>query len=118
MLVDECVGQLCEPSLTQTAAEEKQEAARAKRTVHLLRVLAEFSPSQFTDSDVFQNLISLLRHDDSEIGGWGSGCGQKLLIYFLAQYITVFDSVAVDDTLQILTHTGANIDQTVAGYVV
>jgi sister-chromatid-cohesion protein PDS5 len=88
VLVDQCVGQLCEPSISQTASEEKEENSRAKKTVHLVRVLAEICPSQFTTSDVFENLISLLRHKDSEI---------------------------VEDTLQILTHTGANIDQTIAG---
>jgi sister-chromatid-cohesion protein PDS5 len=88
VLVEECVGQLCEPSLSQSAAEERQEATRAKKTVHLLRVLAELTPAQFASPDVFQNLLSLLRHDDAEIVG---------------------------DTLQILTYTGANIDQTIAG---
>ena len=68
MLVDQCVGQLCEPSLSQTDAEEREENSRAKKTVHLVRVLAEICPSQFTSSDVFENLISLLRHEDSEIG--------------------------------------------------
>ena len=69
--MEECVGQLCEPSLSQTAAEEKQEASRAKKTVRLLRVMAELTPSQFATSDVFENLLSLLRHDDSEIGECG-----------------------------------------------
>ena len=73
MLVDQCVGQLCEPSISQTASEEKEENSRAKKTVHLVRVLAEICPSQFTTSDVFENLISLLRHKDSEIGRLGVG---------------------------------------------
>ena len=67
------MGQLCEPTLSQSAAEEKEEASRAKKTVHLVRVMAEISPSQFSSSDVFENLISLLRHEDSEIGGWSLG---------------------------------------------
>ena len=71
VLVEHCVSQLCEPSLSQTAAEEKEEASRAKKTVHLVRVLAEITPSQFTNSDVFESLLSLLRHEDSEIGGCG-----------------------------------------------
>ena len=69
VLVEECVGQLCEPSLSQSAAEERQEATRAKKTVHLLKILAELTPAQFASPEVFQNLLSLLRHDDSEIGG-------------------------------------------------
>ena len=73
VLVEECVGQLCEPSLSQSAAEERQEATRAKKTVHLLRILAELTPAQFASPDIFQNLLSLLRHDDSEIGGCGLG---------------------------------------------
>ena len=68
VLADQCVGQLCEPSLSQSDAEERQENSRAKKTVHLVRVLAEICPSQFTSSDVFENLMSLLRHEDSEIG--------------------------------------------------
>ena len=71
MLVENCVGQLCEPSLSQSAAEEKEETTRARKTVHLVRVLSETTPSQFTSSEVFENLISLLRHEDSEIGGCG-----------------------------------------------
>ena len=68
MLVENCVGQLCEPSLSQLAAEEKEETMRARKTIRLVRVLAEITPSQSTSSE---NLISLLRHEDSEIGGCG-----------------------------------------------
>lgn len=88
VIVEQCVSQLSEPSLSQTAAEEREEASRAKKTVHLVKVLAEVTPSQIISSDVFENLISLLRHEDTDIVG---------------------------DTLQILTHTGANIDQSIAG---
>lgn len=73
MLVEQCVSQLCEPNLTQTAAEEKEEALRAKKTVHLVRVLSEVAPSQFTSSEVFENIFSLLRHEDPDIGGWSLG---------------------------------------------
>lgn len=72
-LVEHCVSQLCEPSLSQTAAEEKQETARAKKTVHLVKILAEVTPTQFIGSEVFENLISLLRHEDSDIGEYESG---------------------------------------------
>lgn len=103
------MSQLCEPSLTQTAEEEREEAARAKRTVHLIRILSEVTSSQFTSSDVFENIFSLLRHEDSEIGGWSLGV---VLHYFNSP--STHPSV-VADTLQILTHTGANIDQSIAG---
>ena len=73
VLVEQCVGQLCEPSLTQTAEEEREEAARAKKTVHLIRILSEVTSSQFTSSEVFENIFSLLRHEDTEIGGWSLG---------------------------------------------
>ena len=77
MLVEDCVAQLCEPSLSQSAEEEKQETARAKTTVHLLRVLAELTPTQFTGHGIFESLISLLRHEDDDIGGCGNGCGMN-----------------------------------------
>lgn len=69
------MSQLSEPSLSQTAAEEREEASRAKKTVHLVKVLAEVTPSQIISSDVFENLISLLRHEDTDIGGWSFGYG-------------------------------------------
>ena len=84
VLVEECVGQLCEPSLSQSAAEERQEATRAKKTVHLVRVLAELTPAQFASPDVFQNLLSLLRHDDAEIGGCGQWVWRGLSVYWEA----------------------------------
>ena len=108
------MGQLCEPTLSQSAEEEEEEASRAKKTVHLVRVMAEISPSQFSSSDVFENLISLLRHEDSEIGGWSLGVWphqEALSLMSLSPPLCH----SVGDTLQILTHTGGNIDHSIAG---
>ena len=124
------MSQLCEPSLTQTAKEEREEAARAKKTVHLIRILSEVTSSQFTSSDVFENIFSLLRHEDPEIGGWSLGVALHSLILSpspsLPPSLSLFLSFPpslplspppslVSDTLQILTHTGPNIDQSIAG---
>ena len=47
---------------------EEEGFLRAKKAIQLIKVLAGTIPANFGCSEVFESLITLLRHDDKEIG--------------------------------------------------
>lgn len=61
-------GELYEPSLGTSQEEEDEAFNRSKKAIQLVKVLSGIMPANFGGSEVFNKLITLLKHEDKEIG--------------------------------------------------
>lgn len=60
--------ELYEPSLGPSKEAEEEAFERAKKALQLIRVLAGIMPANFSCTEVFEKLITLLRLEDKDIG--------------------------------------------------
>ena len=92
-------GSLCDPSLSLSQEEEEEEKVKAKKTIQLLKVaahtlcactcvyfdpclqvLATITPTNFSSKEVCEQLVSLIRNEDMDIGS-GKACLLFLLFH-------------------------------------
>ena len=95
VLVERVSHELCDPTLSQTKEEDLEEFERCKKGIELLKVwyisrcdrsfsccstfqmISSVEPALFYHVEVFENLLSVLRHEDCQIGMWSQtvpGC--------------------------------------------
>ena len=126
---------LCDPCLSLSQEEEEEEKIRAKKSIKLLKVgsgtaldtyfcvrtviilafatyfqvLATITPTNFSSKEVCEQLVSLIRNEDIDIGS------EKHSQILLVLTILLF-CFAASPMLQILTLAGEHIDKSITGY--